>query len=441
MNAAAPTSAAILERIAASYPPSPTQTLHPAYFDLLNKLGDPHKHLPPVLHVAGTNGKGSTCAFLRAVLEAAGYRVHVYTSPHLVTFHERIRLGGHLIAEDALTALLLEIERHAAPGAVSHFELATIAAFTAFARQPADYVVLETGLGGRLDATNIVERPLATAITRISFDHGHILGSTLADIAAEKAGIMKPGVPCCIGYQADNRLDRVFARIAAEQQTPLLRFGYDWRVDPAGSKSFRYIDRLGMLDLPLPALIGAHQVANAALALAVLRLGAQLELGRAPCVKGLQTVEWPARLQRLRQGPMVDLLPPGWELWLDGGHNDSAGEVLAQQAGQWRQQDGAAPKPLLVVYGMLNTKQPQEFLQPFAPVIAALRAVAIPDHPNSLPVGEAVAAAQAAGIPDAAPALDVRQAVQNLTQQQAKPARILICGSLYLAGHVLAAHG
>ena len=430
-------SAAILDRIAAAYHLPIDLRLAPALFDLLHACGDPHQHLPPVLHVAGTNGKGSTCAFMRAVLEAAGYRVHVYTSPHLVDFHERIRLRGKLIAEDALVALLQEVEGRCAPGTISYFEFTTVAALLAFAREPADFVIIETGLGGRLDATNVIAKPAATAIARISYDHREYLGTTLTAIAAEKAGIMKPGVPCCIGQQMAAEVTQSFARIAAERQTPLLYFGQDWNIQPNGNKGFRYIDRLGSVDLPPPALVGAHQMVNASLALATLRLGAHIPLTAAHQAQGMLRVEWPGRLHRLRQGPLVEVLPKGWEIWLDGGHNDSAGEVLAQQALQWQGQDGTATRPLHIVYGILKTKNPEEFLRPLAPHIDALRGVAIPDQPNTLPVGDAVAAARTVGIRNTAPALDIYQAVQNLTQSSPKAGRILICGSLYLAGYVL----
>ncbi len=433
-------STTILDRIAASYHLPIDLRLAPAYYALLHACGDPHLHLPPVLHVAGTSGKGSTCAFMRAALEAAGYRVHVYTSPHLVSFHERIRLDGTLITEDALVALLEEVERQCAPGAVSYFEFTTVVALLAFARTPADFVILETGLGGRLDATNIIDKPAATAITRISFDHREYLGKTLTAIAAEKAGIMKPGVPCCIGQQAATEVTQRFARIAAERQTPLLFFGQDWNIQPNGNKGFRYTDRLGSVDLPPPALVGAHQMVNASLALATLRLGVGITLSSAQQAQSMLRVTWPGRLQRLRQGSLVELLPKGWELWLDGGHNDSAGEVLAAQAAQWQGQDGNIPRPLHVIYGMLKTKSPEEFLRPIVPFITTLHGVAIPGESNSLPVADLVTAAQTAGVHDAAPALDLYQAVQKLVQHGVKPGRILICGSLYLVGHVLRQH-
>ena len=431
------TSTTILARIAAAYHLPIDLRLAPALFELLHACGDPHEHLPPVLHVAGTNGKGSTCAFMRALLESTGYRVHVYTSPHLVSFHERIRLNGTLIAEAALVALLQEVESKCAPGTVSYFEFTTVAALLAFARTPADFVILETGLGGRLDATNIVAKPVATAIARISFDHREYLGTTLAEIAAEKAGIMKPGVPCCIGQQMAPEVAQIFSRVAAEKDTPLLYHGRDWHIHPGGSKGFRYTDRLGAVDLPHPALVGAHQIANAALALACLRLGAGIALTQTQQAQGMVKVAWPGRLQLLKQGTLVDLLPKGWEIWLDGGHNDSAGEVLAHQAAQWQGQDGAIPRPLHIIYGMLKTKKPEEFLRPLVPHIAALRSVAIPDEVNSMPITNLVAAARTIGIRDAAPALDLYQAVKNLTQLSAKPGRILICGSLYLVGQVL----
>lgn len=437
-DGAGDSSSALLERFRQGRPDE--LALPPSYFALLKALADPHLRLPPVIHVAGTNGKGSTCAFLRAMLEAAGYKVHVYTSPHLVRLHERIRLAGELISEDELVGLLRECERLAPRDGVSSFEALTAAAFAAFARHPADFTILETGLGGRLDATNVVERPVATAITRISFDHRQYLGTTLAAIAGEKAGIMKSGVPCFTAQQPSDEALHTLRQAAIRAGVKLRVGGLDWRVEPQGIKGFRYADPQRSFDLPMPALQGFHQIGNAGLAIAALGATGK-EIPVSAIARGLQNVEWPARLQRLQRGPLVDALPKGWEIWLDGGHNDSGGEVLARHMQYWRQAEGHHPRPMYLVYGMLTTKEPGEFLTPLAPHADALRGVAIPgDHPT-LSAGEAALAARKVGIKDAMPALDIRQAINDLLQAAPRPGRILICGSLYLAGHVLRDHG
>ncbi len=429
------TSDSLLEALAKGFPRVIALSLRPDYLDLLRALGNPQEKLPPVIHVAGTNGKGSTCAFLRAILEAAGKKVHVYTSPHLVHFHERIRLAGELIDENALVALLQEVSAKIKPDTISQFEAITAAAFKAFAETPADFLILETGLGGRYDATNVIGIPLASVITRISYDHREYLGATLKKIAGEKAGIIKSGAPCFIGEQKAAEVLPLFQQEARKQTAPLFAAGQNWRVDPLGNKGFRYNDASGSLDLPMPALLGTHQISNAALAIATLRHTVPT-LPATAYAQGLRSVRWAGRLQQLQQGTLHDLLPTGWELWLDGGHNDSAGEVLAEQAMRWQQQDGIKPRPLFVVYGMLNSKKPQEFLAPLTPHITALRAVTIPNTPNSLTLADALLAAKDCHIP-AAPALDLRQALQDLARSNPQPARILVCGSLYLVGYAL----
>ncbi len=430
----------LLAKLASGFPRVIELSLRPAYFNLLKHFGNPQEKLPPVIHIAGTNGKGSTCAFLRAILEAAGKRVHVYTSPHLVRFHERIRLAGKLIDEPTLVGLLREVEAAIEPNTISQFEATTAAAFAAFARTPADFLILETGLGGRYDATNVVAQPRASVISRISFDHREYLGTTLPQIAGEKAGIIKPNCPCFVGQQFDASVDDVFAREATEKNAPLLHYGKDWQADAQGN-AMRYQDKYGALDLPPPGLLGAHQLANASLAIATLRHCLPDVIAPAHYAAGLRNVAWPARLQPVTHGKLHAMLPPGWTLWLDGGHNDSAGEVLAAQAAQWRASDGAAARPLYVIYGMLNSKVPQEFLQPLASSIAKLRAVEIPDTPNTLPLTVALAAARQCGIADSAAAPSIVAAIKELARNQQPPARLLICGSLYLAGHVLAENG
>jgi len=433
------TSATILDRFLQYRPPMPVgltvRVAYPGYIDLLEKCGNPQNHLPPVFHVAGTNGKGSTCAFLRAILEATGYRVHVYTSPHLVHFHERIRIAGKLIEEKELVDILSECERVADMANVSYFEVSTAAAFLAFARHPADFTILETGLGGRLDATNVVDKPLATIITRLSYDHRQFLGETLTEIAQEKASIMRKDVPCFAAPQPDTESIDVLRRHAAAVGASFAIGGKDWHIDPL-ENGFRFSDSSHVLNLPTPALPGAHQLKNAGLAIASL-LGSKTRIENTAFAKGLQTVTWPARLQQLKNGLLAGLLPPGWELWLDGGHNDSAGEVLAEQAIAWQQEDGKKPRALHLIAGMIKTKIPQEFLTPLAPHVASLHAVVIPHEEKSFSADEFFIEARKAGIQNAAASPGIHEALQTLKNKFKQPARILICGSLYLAGEVL----
>ncbi|MBP7337857.1 folylpolyglutamate synthase/dihydrofolate synthase family protein [Niveispirillum sp.] len=417
--------------------------LHPVVIDLslgrierlLARLDHPERRLPPTVHVAGTNGKGSTVAFLRAFAEAAGYRVHVYTSPHLVRFNERIRLAGDLIGDDDLADILEEVERANAGDAITFFEVTTAAAFLAFSRVPADLLILEVGLGGRLDATNVIDAPVVSLLTRISLDHTQFLGPTLADIAGEKAGIVKAGHPAVAGRQADPLVEQVFADRAAALGAPLSLHGSDWSV-AATDTGFRFQDATRHLDLPPPGLMGVHQVDNAGLAIAATAY-LPFSIGEDAIRRGLAGVEWPARLQRLTRGPLADLLPPGWDLFLDGGHNDSAGEVLARQLAAW----GADGRPLDLVFGMLGSKRPLDFLKPLAPYVRRLRAVAIPGEPNSVTAEDAATFAREAGMA-AGSAVDVAGAVVELAAlgREEAPARLLICGSLYLAGTVLAAN-
>lgn len=393
---------------------------------LLARLGDPQDHLPPVIHVAGTNGKGSTVAFLRACLEASGKRVHVYTSPHLVRFAERIRLAGKLIDEEALVAALEECERANDGTPITFFEITTAAAFLAFARTPADFVLLEVGLGGRFDATNVIARPAATVITPVSLDHQQFLGDTVAKIAFEKAGILKPGVAAVIARQTQEAAAVIAAR-AQELGAPLYREGTEWTVAARGDGGLSYRGR-ATFDLPAPGLLGPHQYDNAGAALAVLEHLPALALDAEALAHGLRQVEWPARLQRLRQGVLARLMPPGAELWLDGGHNSAGGAALAAMAARW------TDKPLHLVFGMLKTHEAREFLKALAPYAASVEAIAIPGEANTLSAKEAEAAARDAGIP-ATPRDGIAAAVAAAAQPGA---RVLICGSLYLAGRVLA---
>jgi dihydrofolate synthase / folylpolyglutamate synthase len=433
-------SAVILERFRRSSSRDIDLTLRKPYLDLLAKLGNPHRKLPPVIHVAGTNGKGSTCAFLRAMTECAGFKAHVYTSPHLVTFHERIRVAGLLIGEDALAEILLECERLSEPGGVTFFEAGTAAAFTAFARHPADVTILETGLGGRLDATNVVPEPVATVITRLSFDHREYLGTTMAGIAREKAGIMRRRTPCFTAFQPSGEAMESLRQAAAAIDAPLFADGQDWRVAVQPNATFRFNGPQRSLVLPRPALTGRHQVDNAGLALAA-SAALPFEVSDEALGLAMRRVEWPARLQRIKDGRLAALLPQGWELWLDGGHNDSAGEALAGQMEAWRREDGAGPKPLFIILGMLSTKTPREFLAPLVPHAAACRTVAIDGESLGLTANELCVMAKESGIANAASAANLMEALTSLTQPGVPPARLLVCGSLYLAGNVLKQNG
>jgi len=397
---------------------------------LLDELGRPQDRLPPVIHVAGTNGKGSTVATLRACLEAAGYRVHAYTSPHLVHFNERIRLAGKLIEDDFLASLLGDCERANAGGEITFFEVLTAAAFMAFSLVPADFALLEVGLGGRLDTTNVVRRPAVTAITPVSLDHQAFLGPTVAAIAGEKAGILKPGVPAVIGPQTDDG-EAVIETRAAAVGAPLFRWHHEWRCEPQGD-GMRYEGQRWRLDLPLPSLPGAHQIVNSGTAIACLESLPGAIVSPAALAAGLRRIEWLARLQRLTRGPLVDMMP-GWELWLDGGHNPSAGEVLAAAATGWRD------RPLHLVVGMLNTKDSTGFLAPLARYAESLQAVTIPDEENPLSAAAIAAAARSVGI-DASAAASIEAALSAIAAR-AKNGRVLICGSLHFAGVVLRENG
>lgn len=418
--------------------------LHPKLIDLelgrierlLAAVGSPHRKLPPVVHVAGTNGKGSLVAYLRAMAEAAGYRVHVYTSPHLVRFNERIRVAGELIDDALLEDVLIEAERANQEQPITFFEITTVSAFLAFARVPADLAVIEVGMGGRMDTTNVVDAALS-AITPIGYDHTSFLGDTLEKIAAEKAGILKRAVPAVIGRQREVSAGVIAAR-AAELAVPLFRMGREWQVQPTAA-GFRYDSDLLGIDLPAPALVGAHQIDNAATAVAcVERLrAAQFRIDDGAVRKGLASVDWPARLQKLSRGPLVDALPPASELWLDGGHNEDCGLVLARQAAEWAKEPGALP--LHLIFGMLTTKDASGFLRPLARFACTARAVPVEGHAAYTPQEACVRAAEV-GL-DCLPANNVGAALEDLLATQPAPMRILICGSLYLAGTVLARNG
>ena len=410
-------------------------SLHPKIIDLtldrmvrlLDALGNPEKRLPPVIHLAGTNGKGSTQAMIRAGLEADGDRVHAYTSPHLARFHERILLAGELISEEALNEVLDECVAANDGITITYFEITTCAAFLAFSRTDAEYTLLETGLGGRLDATNMVEVPRLCVITPISIDHTQYLGETIEEIAAEKAGILKRGVYCVVGPQEDAALE-VIEAVAAKVGAALLIHGQQWQVWEENGRLV-YQDENGLLDLPLPNLIGAHQVQNAGAAIATLRALGKPE---AACEAAITTAKWPARLQRLRQGPLVQAAGPA-ELWLDGGHNPAAGQALAEALQRLHN------RPTYLICGMLNTKDITGYLAPLAGISKGLFGVSIEGEAATLKASETVAAARSVGI-ESEEALSVTDAVNAITSKD-PTARILICGSLYLAGRVLRENG
>ena len=393
--------------------------------------------MPPVIHVAGTNGKGSTIAYLRAILEAAGHRVHVYTSPHLVRFNERIRLAGELIDDDTLSAILEECEAANAGEPITLFEITTAAAFVAFSRVPADVLLLEVGLGGRFDATNVISAPLTSVITPVSIDHVAFLGDTIEKIAFEKAGIIKPGVPVIVGRQ-DPRALQVIADRAAELDAPMTVFGRDFNADVLGDGLVVATAQDSEV-LPLPSLPGAHQIDNAGLALAVAAaVSGRLPNTAADRAQGLRTARWPARMQHLTRGPLVEMLPAGWSLWLDGGHNADAGRAVSAQVAAWRRERPQEPVHLIV--GMLNTKAADDYLRPFASLPASVSTVTIPGETASLSAEALAAMAGTAGVAAAARD-DVAAALAAIVAGGGGQGRVLIAGSLYLAGRILAENG
>jgi dihydrofolate synthase/folylpolyglutamate synthase len=416
---------AILARMMALHPKIIDLTLD-RMWRLLNALGNPERRLPPVIHIAGTNGKGSTQAMIRAGLEAQGNRVHAYTSPHLARFHERIRLAGDLISEDALTEALDRCYAANNGENITYFEITTCAALLVFAETPADYTLLEVGLGGRLDATNVME-PAVSIITPVDLDHQQFLGDTLAAIAGEKAGIIKRGVPCFVGPQHDDAMD-VIEHTATRIGAPLIAYGQHFHVSRERDRLI-YQDETGLLDLPLPALPGPHQIQNAGAVLATLRhLGAD----ETACEAALTNATWPARMQRLTTGPLVDRYAPA-ELWLDGGHNPAAGKAIAATL------DTLPNRPTHLVCGMLNTKDVRGFMDPLAAHAQTLTAITIPGEANTLPAQTTADSATSAGIA-ATTAPDIYAALDGIVASTPN-ARILICGSLYLAGHVMRENG
>lgn len=416
----------ILERMMALHPKIIDLTLD-RMWRLLAALHHPERELPPVIHIAGTNGKGSTLAMIRAGIEGAGRTAHAYTSPHLARFHERIRVTGNLIGEADLIAILDECYAANGDAGITYFEITTCAALLAFSRAAADYTLLEVGLGGRLDATNVVVAPQVTVITPISIDHQHYLGDTLEQIASEKAGIIKPGVPCVVAPQEDAAMS-VIEGVAARLGAPLLAHGQHWHIAEERGRLV-YQDETGLRDLPLPNLMGPHQIVNAGTALATLR---HLDPGEGACEASVTRADWPARMQRLTSGPLFDMAPDA-ELYLDGGHNPAAGQALADVLARLPQ------RPTHLICGMLNTKDVTGYMRPLADHAKSLTAVSIPGEANTLSADQTAQAASSVGL-KATMEGNVRDALQAITAHTPR-ARVLICGSLYLAGAVLRENG
>lgn len=418
--------------------------LHPKLIDLslgrlerlLGALGNPHLHIPPVIHVAGTNGKGSVVAYLRAMFEAQGLRVHTYTSPHLVKFHERIRVPDATgksapVSEDELIRLLSDCETANDGGDITFFEITTAAAFLAFSRIPADVTLLEVGLGGRFDATNVIESPRVCVITPVSLDHQSFLGDTVGEIAGEKAGILKRGIPAVIAPQVDEALE-VIEGEAAKLEVPLARFGQEFTAfEEHGRLVFQ--DTTGLLDLPLPGLRGRHQVANAATAVAAARAFGGLD--ETAIGDGLKQVEWPARMQRLASGALADKVA-GAELWLDGGHNPAASKAIAETLADLEDKN---PRPLVLISGMMDSKDTGGFFEAFKGLASHVLTVTIPGQPNARSAEDVAQMAKAAGL-DAVAMPDIETALDRAAVISPPP-RIVICGSLYLAGEILARNG
>jgi len=421
--------------------------LHPKRIDLsldrmwriLAALGHPERRLPPVIHVAGTNGKGSTIAFMRAILEASGLRVHVYTSPHLVRFNERFRLGaigeGRLAGDLDLQNALAECERANAGAPITVFEITTAAGLLLFAEHPADVLLLEVGLGGRLDATNVIDRPLAAVVAPLALDHAEFLGDTIEKVAAEKAGIFKRGVPAIVAAQP-REARNVIERQAARMSAPIKIAGEDW-ITTEESGRLVYQDESGLLDLPPPKLFGRHQLENAGLAIAALRTIDAPKL--APhAFEGIAKADWPARMQRLSGGRLAALVPTGAELWLDGGHNPDGGRAIASALADLEER---VSRPLVLLVGMLASKDSRGFLQNFAGLARRVVTVPIPGQEKALPPSALAESARAIGIP-AQESPDLETAIADIGRFDLdQPPRILITGSLYLAGAVLAANG
>jgi|TARA_Y100000294_G_scaffold168427_1_gene178615 dihydrofolate synthase/folylpolyglutamate synthase len=421
----------ILERLQGLYPKLIDLKLDRAR-KLLDELGAPHMKMPPVVHVSGTNGKGSVIALMRSALEAAGTKVHVYTSPHLVRFNERIRVAGQVIDDESLSEILEVCEEANKGRPITFFEITTVAAFLAFSRTPADLVLLETGLGGRFDATNTIREAALTIIMPVSMDHQQYLGDTLTEIAAEKAGILKPGVSCIVARQPDEAMDAI-AEMADEVGAPLVVGDMDWTIR-FGLEEMTVNLGGHIRHLSRPGLEGPHQAHNAGVAVAALDHLEGFNLSDDAISEGFRNAEWPARLQRIRRGLLRGQLGHEFALWLDGGHNKGAADALASWLAE---RDGM---PLHLILGMLNTKDPAAFLEPLRPYLYSLRTVDIPGTEAAFGADELAAIVKSSGF-NATPAVDLKEALREIARIEPGPARVLIAGSLYLAGLVLADSG
>lgn len=421
-------------------------SLHPRSIDLslqrlkrlLNRLGNPQNRLPPVVHVAGTNGKGSTISYMRAALEADGYRVHVYVSPHLVRFNERFRLAGSIIEDKKLYNVLKLCEEANAGEQITFFEITTAAAFVAFSEAPGDILLLETGLGGRLDATNVIDQPILTAITPISLDHQQFLGDHIRSIAHEKAGILKANVPAVIASQK-RKAQEAIEKQANHIGAPLVLEGRDWKISGTPS-GLLFEDACTVLELPPPSLAGIHQTENAGLAVACLLRLKGFKLSLNAIASGISNANWPGRLEKLATGNLAKILPSQSELWLDGGHNPAAGEVVANSLRHWI--SSRNQKQLHLIFGMLETKDPSGFLKPFVGLNPILWAVEIPNEPASLKASVSAASARKLGI-KATAATGLQDALKKISKglNSKSPQIVVICGSLYLAAHAIEENG
>jgi len=407
-------------------------SLHPKIIDLtldrvtrlLKKLNNPEDKISQVVHIAGTNGKGSTQAFLRAAIESSGESAHVYTSPHLTRFHERIRVAGSLISENVLADILNECELANNGKPITYFEITTCAAFLIFSRIKADYTLLEVGLGGRLDATNILKKPKLTIITPISMDHVQFLGSTIEQIANEKAGIIKEGIPCIVGHQSKDAID-VIKKRAIELKSKLKIYGEHWQVY-AKSDKLIFKDAMGFLELPLPKLIGQHQIENAGTAIAAMR---ELSIPDEACKESMKNVYWPARMQRLESGPLVKMANES-EIWLDGGHNQAAGIAISKVLEQLPR-----GRTNILICGMLKTKDLKAFLNPLFNSAKFLYGIRIQGEENSNSAETIVNQAREIGF-SAFKTQKVSDAILQIIKAHPN-SRIIICGSLFLAGKIL----
>jgi dihydrofolate synthase/folylpolyglutamate synthase len=405
------------------------------YIKLLEAFKNPQEYLPPVFHVAGTNGKGSVVAVLRSILEAGGLRAHAYTSPHLRRFNERVYLSGNYIDDEYLENLIDEAIELNSGRAVTFFEITTALAFAAFSRNPADFLLLETGLGGRLDCTNIVDDPLASIITQISYDHVEYLGKTISAIAGEKAGIIKPGRPVILGYQ-DHRFEaevtEAVNKTAERMHSPVYMAGRDWScIESSGKIRFIFDGRTTVY--PRPSLHGKHQIENAGAALAALEVSMRHKPGEEQKCKGLNKIIWPGRLQEITDGPLRRIIPGGWEVYIDGGHNENAALSLAGHIEEWKKESG---RPVHLIVGMLRKKDPSSFLDILVPAVSSANAVCIPCapeeawHPEELKNISGLEICCLEGN-------SVEEWMQAFFRRHMLPGKLLICGSVYLAGDVL----